>query len=95
MNLKPCPYCGGNAEFKSKRTHHRLTLGAKTGGHLQERYIRCSKCHAKTQAFGKIDNCVNAWQSGAVYPSANAPKERNDFSRAFALSSRVMRQKFL
>ena len=72
MKLNPCPYCSGKAELKSKRTHRQLAQGARLGGHIQERYIRCSKCHARTQAFGKVDNCINAWQAGAIYPSANA-----------------------
>lgn len=60
--LKPCPHCGGKGEFKSKRTHKKITAGT-----LQERYVRCSKCHARTQAFGKIDNVINQWNLGHVY----------------------------
>lgn len=67
QQLKPCPYCGGKAEYKSVKTKKRITAGT-----LQERYIRCSKCHTRTQAYGKIDNVVNAWNSGRVYVS-NVP----------------------
>ena len=62
-NLKPCPICGGIGKYKSKRTHRKLG----TSGNIQERYIRCENCGARTYSFGKIDNVINAWQLGQVY----------------------------
>ena len=66
--LNPCPYCGGKAEYKSRRTHRGISIGGRQNAdNLQERFIRCASCHARTQAFGKIDNCINMWQSGRIY----------------------------
>ncbi|MBR1436937.1 MAG: Lar family restriction alleviation protein [Synergistaceae bacterium] len=61
--LKPCPYCGGQAEYIIKRAK-RITTGV-----LRERFIRCSKCHARTQAYGKLDIIVTAWEMGRIYTS--------------------------
>lgn len=66
-NLNPCPYCGGKAEYKHKQKKGHITLGANLQASREERYIRCSKCHARTQAYGKIDNIINAWNLGRVY----------------------------
>lgn len=29
--------------------------------------FKCENCGARTHAFGKIDNVINAWQLGQVY----------------------------
>lgn len=62
-NLNHCPYCGGIAQYIAKIAGNYIM-----GGKRSERYIRCSKCHARTQAFGKIDNCIATWQAGRIYP---------------------------
>ena len=67
LNLKPCPYCGGKPEYKTKKKKFRVTIGASGIGQTQERFIRCSKCHARTQAYGKIDNVINAWEAWLIY----------------------------
>ena len=61
--LRRCPYCGGIAQAVSKIAGNWIM-----GGKRSERYIRCEKCHARTQAFGKFDNCINTWQVGAIFP---------------------------
>lgn len=67
VELKPCPFCGGKPEFKHKKRKVVLTFGNKSGYPTEERYIRCSKCHARTRSVGKIDNAVNLWNLGNVY----------------------------
>lgn len=67
IDLKPCPYCGGKPEYKHKTKKLKLTIGASIKAKTEERYIRCSKCHARTQAHGKISNIENAWNAGAIY----------------------------
>ncbi len=61
--LRKCPYCGGNAQAVNKIAGNWIM-----GGKRRECFIRCEKCHARTQAFGKIANCINSWEAGAIYP---------------------------
>ena len=65
-DLKRCPFCGGTAQAVNKIAGNWIM-----GSERSERYIRCSKCHARTQAFGKFDNCTNAWQAGVIYPQVS------------------------
>ena len=65
--LKNCPYCGGKPEYKHKKKKFQLTIGMKRSGETEERYIRCLKCHARTPAYGKLINVINAWQYGVIY----------------------------
>ncbi|MBR0233772.1 MAG: Lar family restriction alleviation protein [Synergistaceae bacterium] len=71
-NLKPCPYCGGKAEYKHKQKRGHITLGASFHATRESRYIRCSRCHARTQDFGKLINIINAWNLGIVYKNGSA-----------------------
>ena len=65
--LKPCPYCGGRAEYIDKKRKGHLTIGNSKKNSKSERYIRCEKCHARTQSRGKIDNVINDWNFRYIY----------------------------
>lgn len=67
--LRPCPICGGHGRMKKARRHYNLTLGYHERISTTERYIRCDKCHARTQARGKILNLIDAWNRGIIYPA--------------------------
>lgn len=54
--LKPCPFCGGNAElyFDTKATKD-------TEGHHWAYQIVCDNCCATTGICCSSDDAVNAW----------------------------------
>ena len=53
--LKPCPFCGGKAELRTRKDN------AKDMDRLFYRY-RCEKCHA---TVGSWSACVNEREWGA------------------------------
>lgn len=46
VKLKPCPYCGGEAEFRSQFDQ---VLGRMW-------FIRCNSCHARSDLFAEYNN---------------------------------------
>lgn len=46
-NLKPCPHCGGEAEYRE--------------GSSTARYIRCKKCGCRTGSSRDIAKLAEAW----------------------------------
>lgn len=44
-NLKPCPFCGGEAYLE---TNHRAFIKGET---TKVAYVRCRKCNARTERF--------------------------------------------
>lgn len=50
--LKPCPFCGGNADLYS------ITIGFN-----EERvfYIQCDKCLSRSGKWGKKENAIDMW----------------------------------
>ena len=64
--LSSCQFCGGNPELRKTRKNPRIShVGIETGRSF---YIRCEKCHAKTQAMRDIDNAIAIWEAGNYYP---------------------------
>lgn len=53
--LKPCPFCGGEAEIKIISTDA-IALMPKTTWHK----IRCKKCDVKIERFNAIE-VIEAW----------------------------------
>lgn len=49
--LKPCPFCGGKAEFRS--------------GSSTTPYIRCKECGGRTKSSRNSANLVAAWNRRA------------------------------
>ena len=55
QELKPCPFCGGEAELN----HEFMPI--------EKSYVRCRKCDINGQAFGKAfgyasdDKAIEAW----------------------------------
>lgn len=45
-DLKPCPFCGGEAEVYGVRRCGEMT------DHLEDRTIRCKKCHIPSIEYG-------------------------------------------
>ena len=69
VELKPCPICDGKAELKHKREKN-FSLPIKKEnfvGHLENSYIRCSKCHARTRLEKNIDSLARLWNRGNIY----------------------------
>ena len=67
VELKPCPICGGKAEYKSNRMKGGFKSGVKFCSTKRERYIRCSVCHARTRPVGMLENAINCWNLGEIY----------------------------
>ena len=71
VELKPCPICGGKAELKNKKVKGFSTLnkyvGRRYGVTEATSYVRCLKCHARTQRLPQVDNAINAWNEGIIY----------------------------
>lgn len=70
--LKPCPYCGGKGEVKSRRAREKFTVSYSRKVDTVEVSIRCRKCHARTQSKRLLENCLIEWNAGNVYPSQEA-----------------------
>lgn len=48
MELKPCPFCGGEAEIY-------------TANNGKYGLVFCKKCEVETPAFKGINNAISAW----------------------------------
>ena len=54
--LKPCPFCGGEAE--------RFTIGADEPSNAGGDVIFCTRCQASSHVeFGRKENLVSAWNT--------------------------------
>lgn len=51
--LKPCPFCGGKAEFRS--------------GSSTTPYIRCRECGGRTKSSRDRANLIDAWNRRAAH----------------------------
>ena len=70
IELKPCPFCGGEAESRIIYEGKRETLKA------MFHYVRCSKCFAQTFSFpykntdrtgvNPADEAIEAWNRRAT-----------------------------
>ena len=69
FELKPCPYCGGKAEYKHKKEKNFSVPGMGQGliGKLEKFYLRCSKCHAKTETQKNVNDAVFMWNLGEIH----------------------------
>lgn len=50
--IKPCPKCGGKAEFIKL-----YTLG-------YNGFVKCTECNAEGRVYTSKQNAVNAWNEG-------------------------------
>lgn len=65
-DLPPCKFCGGKGELHKTRKTPRIShMGIENGYSF---YIRCEKCHSRTQAFRDIPNAIQVWTLGHYYP---------------------------
>lgn len=57
-SLKPCPFCGGEAEIDNKTI-------MEMGYHWESYYVICSKCEAKSvcidERIEEMDKIIEAW----------------------------------
>lgn len=58
IKLKPCPFCGGKAEFAIGEEYREEQGG---GGE----WIECSSCGAETAYFGTPERAAEAWNKRA------------------------------
>ena len=65
-NLKPCPFCNGEAHTQYTRSNGRW-------------YVVCGNCHASTTDYLDSDDAIKAWNRRADNGngSAVASSERN------------------
>ena len=69
QELKPCPYCGGKGKLKTNRANFSFNIGGHKSYPASGCFIRCEKCHARTELKAQIGDVVNHWNLGLVYPS--------------------------
>ena len=67
--LKPCPFCGGEAEVKvcDGAGHYYTNVGTEMfyGRQMTCCLIRCNKCGVKTKAYLTRRGVFNAWNRRA------------------------------
>lgn len=64
-DLKPCPFCGGEAShwYCSPDGKHTSNVGGKSWGQeCSHHIIRCKKCGTRTKVYATRKSCYNAWQ---------------------------------
>jgi Lar family restriction alleviation protein len=66
VELKPCPFCGGEAEL--------------TGYRAPEFWVHCPQigCKASTEAFGSKDKAIAAWNTRATTAQLDALREARE-----------------
>ena len=53
-NLKPCPFCAGDAELHTKRGFHQELIGA---------WVQCKECCVNTPTYQTEESAVEHWNS--------------------------------
>ena len=61
VDLKPCPYCGGKAELKTKHRKIYSVVSKYLKGTTQNFYVKCSKCNVKTKKFFTFSEAAAEW----------------------------------
>ena len=65
--LKPCPYCGGEAEVSTYEAEHDIfdqkTLGYLDTEYYVEYFVSCSECWARTYEKRKEAEAIRAWNT--------------------------------
>lgn len=52
MELKPCPFCGGKANFWESKANN---------GYLYGYAVRCSVCRSRSKTYGSEEYAMAAW----------------------------------
>ena len=58
--LKPCPFCGGNAEEASLK-RKKLFASMRFPYNTHYVYIRCNICGATSKLCWTVENAIEAW----------------------------------
>jgi Lar family restriction alleviation protein len=77
MELKPCPFCGGHAEFLERKMPAYLPWG-----------IKCSVCGITNNHHWSYDDAVKTWNTRADDTTIQSLKDEN--ARAMAVIDTVM-----
>lgn len=58
--LKPCPFCGGKAEYYCEE-HDWSDWGYISTAKYYDAYVECEKCGARTELFDTKQEAIDAW----------------------------------
>lgn len=68
-NLKPCPFCGGDAIMwfcDPTGQYARITpSGLCYGREMTHKFVRCEKCGVRTKVYATNKGAFNAWNRRA------------------------------
>lgn len=66
MELKPCPFCGGDAEVRYATSKHDSTGWTSNIYRWNEPgFIKCTKCDSRTARYSRVNVAVNKWNRRA------------------------------
>lgn len=69
IKIKPCPFCGGNAEFfTSSPRVGKLSNGAALPALPVVGHLYCSSCGARTADYATAEQTVLAWNQRTPKP---------------------------
>lgn len=68
--LKPCPFCGGKAEFSEDEFFCRYS-------------VVCTECGAETNTYGVEQNAIDAWNNRVRTTPEFTPDELDEIKRIF------------
>lgn len=81
--LKPCPFCGGEAE--------RFTIGAEEPNNAGGDVISCTRCEASSHVeFGRKENLVSRWNTRAASPDQTNGLLREALERLVFASGKLV-----
>ena len=58
--LKPCPFCGGKAEYHCEE-HDWSDCGYLSTAKYYDAYVECENCGARTEIFDTKEEAISAW----------------------------------
>lgn len=77
--LKPCPFCGGEARLWHPKEYD-ITLGS----------VKCNSCGASTESFTDDDSAIEAWNKRPNPWHTGTPTEEGWYLLAFIEDGRMI-----